>query len=318
MSKQQLCADLAEMIGDYRSGQIAPMDTAHVQRWVDQFPQGTRSAILTELIHAFRTCYMTHTDIETFLGKVAAERTAEEWRSTSILAIQTAGHSQREMLVRLDALLKAAHGFGIDDCGSKPDAFLYLDDAVYSGGRVKGDLTAWIANQSPQRARVIVRTIVNHAQGEFFATKDIEEAAKKAGKRIDLEWEPLARFEDRNARTDSSDVLRPKTIPAEAQAYFDALGGNQQLRSGNQIGAKQLFTSPAGRDLLEQEFLKAGLRVRAMCPNFDVYMRPLGRTLMKTTGYGTLFVTHRNIANNTPLVLWAGDPWYPLFPRITN
>ena len=68
----------------------------------------------------------------------------------------------------------------------------------------------------------------------------------------------------------------------------------------------------------EQEFLKAGVRVRTLCPYFNEYMRPLGSNLMKTLGLGSLFVTYRNCANNTPLVLWAGDPWYPLFERKTN
>jgi hypothetical protein len=40
--------------------------------------------------------------------------------------------------------------------------------------------------------------------------------------------------------------------------------------------------------------------------------------VLETLGFGSLIVTFRNCPNNTPLALWAGDPWYPLFPRITN
>lgn len=48
----------------------------------------------------------------------------------------------------------------------------------------------------------------------------------------------------------------------------------------------------------------------------------------KTTGFGSVFITYRNIANNCPLVLWWGDTsmsdshpfskWHPLFPRTIN
>ena len=57
-------------------------------------------------------------------------------------------------------------------------------------------------------------------------------------------------------------------------------------------------------------------------------MRPLGFMKLVSLGFGTFFVTYRNIANNCPLVLWWGDPdfpmthpigiWYPLFPRRRN
>jgi len=54
-------------------------------------------------------------------------------------------------------------------------------------------------------------------------------------------------------------------------------------------------------------------------------MRPLGFEKLESLGFGSLFITYRNIANNCPLALWYGNPdyspphplglWYPLFPR---
>ena len=40
--------------------------------------------------------------------------------------------------------------------------------------------------------------------------------------------------------------------------------------------------------------------------------------ILESLGFGSLVVTFRNCPNNAPLALWAGDPWYPLFPRRTN
>ena len=57
-------------------------------------------------------------------------------------------------------------------------------------------------------------------------------------------------------------------------------------------------------------------------------MRPMGYEYLESLGFGSVFITYRNIANNCPLVLWWGDTtyspnhpfssWYPLFPRKVN
>ena len=47
-------------------------------------------------------------------------------------------------------------------------------------------------------------------------------------------------------------------------------------------------------------------------------IRPLGFSLMKTLGFGSPVVSFNNCPNTAPLALWAGDPWYPLFPRRAN
>jgi hypothetical protein len=54
----------------------------------------------------------------------------------------------------------------------------------------------------------------------------------------------------------------------------------------------------------------------------------MGFEYFESLGFGSVFITYRNIANNCPLVLWWGDTnyhpshpfskWYPLFPRKGN
>jgi hypothetical protein len=90
------------------------------------------------------------------------------------------------------------------------------------------------------------------------------------------------------------------------------------LRTAGHVGGGGIFSSDAGRQLLEEEFLKAGVHIRQMCPHLNKYQRPLGNVILETLGFGSLIVTFRNCPNNAPLALWAGDPWNPLFPRTTN
>lgn len=90
------------------------------------------------------------------------------------------------------------------------------------------------------------------------------------------------------------------------------------LRSPGSVGSNALFSTEEGKHLLEQEFLKAGVRIRQRCPHLTRVQRPLGHVTLETLGFGSLIVTFRNCPNNAPLALWAGAPWYPLFPRTTN
>ena len=102
------------------------------------------------------------------------------------------------------------------------------------------------------------------------------------------------------------------------QAYVQAMKYEPTLRQPGNVGGKALFSSDEGKTLLEQEFLKAGARIRQICPNLGATQRPLGHMTLDTLGFGSLIVTFRNCPNNAPLALWVGDPWYPLFPRTTN
>lgn len=299
-------------------------DAVHVKRWIGQFPQGVREPLLAETAHILHKTYMSEAKVKRFLKGVATHEKlvgtdpASYWRGVRFLRLQQAGDSQRAMLALFDKTLWKACGVSIDECGADPHIFAYLDDAVFSGGRVGGDLSRWIAAEAPKKATVAVMVMAVHSLGEYFAGNDIKKAAKAAGKTIDVKWWRAMTIEDRKAYMTASDVLRPTAIPREAKAYVDGLGAAPVLRTGTKVGPLGLFSSGDARHMIEQEFLKAGIEVRRRCPLLPAQMRPLGCTLMKTTGFGSMFVTHRNCANNTPLVLWAGDPWYPLFPRRTN
>jgi hypothetical protein len=321
---QALCEKIASIIADYRQGEIAAPDAAHVRRWIDQFPQSAREQLLTETAHILSKTYIDEATVKRFLKgvatnkKLAGDNPAAYWKGVRFLRLQQAGHSQRDMLQLFDKRLQKSCGLSVDDCGADPHTFAYLDDAVFSGGRVGGDLVRWIKTDAPKKAKVAVMVMAVHSLGEYFAGNDIKKAADAAGKAIEIVWWRAMTIEDRKAYMASSDVLRPTIIPPDAQTFVNSLGAQPVLRTGSNVGPLDVFSSAEGRHLIEQEFLKAGIEVRRLCPLLPAQMRPLGCTLMRTTGFGSTFVTYRNCANNTPLVFWAGNPWYPLFPRKTN
>lgn len=322
-----LFTSIATTTADYRGGEL--LTPEHVGRWIDQFDASVRVPVLRELNHVLLKTYFSRNRTSKFLSnifnteKLVGADPCSFWRRVKFLDIQGGGASQKEMLALFGSVLEEKCGFKVEDCGvdpdSDPDTFVYLDDAIFSGGRVSHDLSSWIVEEAPNNATIHVIVIATH-QSSYYNRNRVDKAIGSSGKTIKVEWWRFVELEDRKKYTDTSDVLRPTAIPDDAavQAYVASLRYKPQLRNAGQVGSLGTFSSDAGRQLLEQEFLKAGVRIRAMCPNLNQYQRPLGNMLLDTLGFGSLIVTFRNCPNNAPLAFWAGDPWYPLFPRTTN
>jgi hypothetical protein len=327
MSKRgRLLESIANTTADYRAGEIDPPTPEHVEMWIGQFDAGVQDPMLAELDHALKRTYIPKTAVQGFLSslvknkKLAGAEPCSFWEDVGFLDIQGGGNSQREMLEMFDAVLQNECGLGIDDCGEKPDAYLYLDDAIFTGNRILSDLRSWVESGAPNRAKVYVVTIALHRGGQWYASKRIREAAGAAGKAIEISWWRLVEIEDRKAHIDSSDVLRPTSLPDDelTQQYVKSLKYQPELRKPGSLGENAFFSSEDGRSVLEQELLKAGVKIRSENPYLNVYQRPLGNMVLETLGFGSLLVTFRNCPNNCPLAFWAADPWYPLFPRKTN
>lgn len=323
--RDNLLASIVATTADYREGDLDPPTPEHVDRWVRQFDEKVQVPILREMDHVLRSTYFSRSKTSSFLElvfkteKLVGVDPCAFFRGVRFLDIQGGGASQKEMLALFNQVLKKNCGLELSDCGDNPHAFVYLDDAIFTGNRVRRDLEAWIADDAPTNVKLHVVVIATH-EGSYYHRNKVDEAAKAAGKTINITWWHAIDLEDRKRYTDNSDVLRPVVVPDDpaVQAYVEAMHYKPHLRNAGQIGGKGVFSSDAGRQLLEQEFLKAGVRIRQMCPHLSESQRPLGHTSLEALGFGSLIVTFRNCPNNAPLALWVSDPWYPLFPRTTN
>jgi hypothetical protein len=326
--RDQLLQSIADIIADYRTGQIAEPDATHVDRWINQFDKPVQLPILMEMEHVLERTYLSRKIVKKFLNglvknqKLAGNDPCSFWREVNFLKIQQRGESQKDFLKIFEKALIRECGLKLSDCGKAHKTFLYIDDALFSGGHIKSDIINWISKSAPSGAKVIVVTIAMHRLGLFLTKSDLTTAG--ASKNISFEWKAAFPVEDRkggqNYYLNQSDVLRPTAIPDDGltRQYIAGLSTKPDLRTPGNTGSNGFFSSEAGKHLLEQEFLKAGVRIRQMCPHLNEYQRPLGNTLHKKLGFGSMLVTFRNCPNNAPLVLWAGNPWYPLFARSTN
>ncbi len=323
---ENLLASIEGIIADYRSGEIEPLTQAHIRRWVEQFPEDVCEGLLTELERVLGQTYISKTRVEGFLKalvtneKLTGGDPKAFWQGAKLLSIQQRGSSQRAMLGMFAVPLKSELGLDASKYVKVPSCYVYIDDGLFSGNHILSDLRGWLAADAPAEALVHVIVIALHRGGQYYARTSLEKAAKENGKSIKFTWWRILELEDRRTYINNSDVLRPTRIPADpiTQAYVAAMQHQPLLRTPPGTGALNIFSSEGARDLLEQQFLIKGAFIRTVCPNLHAYQRPLGNMVLETLGFGSTIVTFRNCPNNAPLVFWAGNPWYPLFPRKTN
>lgn len=324
--REDLLSSIANTIRDYRASELPTPTPEHVDRWVQQFDNVVQIPILREMDHVLKRTYFSLESVTGFLrGLLKTEKLAGKdpcafWQGVHFLDIQGGGSSQTDMLGLFDVILRDKCGFGIEDCGGDNAVYLYLDDGIFTGNRVRRDIEAWIRDEAPNSSIVHIISIAQHSGGQHYADRRIRDAIAAAGKSVKVNWWYAIKLEDRRSNSGMADVLRPTAIPEDptVQAYVQAMKYEPTLRRPGNVGGKGLFSSDEGKTLLEQEFLKAGARIRQLCPNLGATQRPLGHMTLDTLGFGSLIVTFRNCPNNAPLALWVGDPWYPLFPRTTN
>jgi hypothetical protein len=329
MASKKLLESVASILAEYRKGEIDPPDAAHVNRWILQFDAQVHDPILKEVQYVLERTYLTRRKVNEFLKELSSHaeltngKPKKFWKETSVLKIQRNGSSQKEMLQVLGEIIKKEHQVDIDASSQDGSVAVYIDDAVFSGGHVRGDLVEWITNKAPKKVTLHIIVLAYHSGGQWFAEQKIQEAATGVGKEVKLLWWRIHQLEDRRAYINQSDVLRPVKIPDHklTQAYAKGLtdkGYAPTLRAPGNVGNAKFFSSEEGRDLLEQQFLMKGTETRNQSPFLNEYQRPLGNMVLNTLGFGSMIVTFRNCANNCPLALWAGDPWNPLCPRRTN
>lgn len=329
-----LLSSIASTIKDFRAGEIAQPTADHVSRWVNQFEEEARLPILREVDHVFKQTYFSRDFVSGFFGRqiqneeLAGKEPCKFWKAAHILKIQQQGNSQSEILELFESALVEQCGLDIEECGLDGGAYIYLDDVLFSGGRIGTDLKKWINTEAPPKAVVHILVIATHRLGEWQCTEGLKAAAREAKKEITFHCWAVVRFENRKKYRDTSEVLWPTTIPND-KVVQDYIATEKKFPfEPRHLGGKlenEIFSSEVGRQLLEKEFLTTGAHILSLCQEPSRAMRPLGFSAFGL-GFGSMIVTYRNCPNNSPLALWWGDAdavagplarWYPLLPRKT-
>lgn len=333
--RSDLLAAIAVTIQDYRLGEISSPTSQHVERWIDQFDTGSQLPMLREMNHVMKNSYLEKSWVMGWLVglitniKLVGTNPEQFWRTVNFLSIQKNGSSQKEMLSEFDQILKREIGVQLSDCGTPDGPIMYLDDAIFTAGRAGDDLEEWIRKSPLKRLELNVVVIVSHKLADWQLEKRLLQVAKNAGKSLNMKVWRAVTLENRKMYRNSSEILWPSELPEsdELKTYMAAQDKYPfETRSVPTLFSSNFFSSEEGRQLLEKEFLLAGLRIRSFPESVSPAMRPLGFSPFGL-GFGSIIMTYRNCPNNCPLALWWGDPdqptshplskWYPLFPRKT-
>lgn len=304
---------------------------AHVDRWVSQFDANDQLPILEALDPLMQSCFVTKQNVEDFLKDVladvalAGQNPAAFWQSANFLRVQHNGNSQNEMLTLLGHQLVANYGITLDQCGSANGAYIYLDDILCTGNRVTSDLETWIMDHAPDGATLHVILLITHSGSSYHMRQNrIPAIIKNSEKRIDVNYWRMVDIEKTMYHKNISEVFWPVGLPDDAatQQYANLPPYPFDPRTPVQH-VNRVFGSEAGRQVLENAFLSAGMKIRSHQANPSAILKPLGYGGFNI-GFGCVFTTYRNCPNNAPLALWwgrgdAGGPlqWYPLLPRNT-
>lgn len=331
--KQKLLSAICEVIKDYRAGELEPRTPDSVERWLDQFDEDedTKLAFLEEVHQLLSKTYFSKQRVEDFLLRlVQTERLvgkdgAKFWKDATVLNIQQRGHSQAELRELLAEVINKKLAVKIKDAGEGEGPFIYLDDAIFTGTHVIGDISEWLPI-APDNSVLHIAALAVYSAGEWNINKKLPSVIQEQGKQLRYSIWRSVTYQNYSTSGAAADVLRLKEYPNDdaSQRFLEQYGDGKPpalLRPNNISSTSSLFTSEDRRDLVERVFWKAGLQIREQSPYLKVMHRPLGYTTTNSQnklGFGSFFVSYRNCPNNAPLALWVGDPWFPLVERKIN
>ncbi|HET9921027.1 MAG TPA: hypothetical protein VFQ30_14345 [Ktedonobacteraceae bacterium] len=346
-TRMVLLQSLALTISDYQQNKIAPINSAHIEKWLNQFDLADQPIILAEIDSIMKRYYFSRTRVKEAIRAFLKETIirGNDFRQVlphiCFLNIQKIGSSQGAMLDLTDEILQEDYNWSTSMTATQEvDTYIYMDDCIYTGSRIRYDLTdgtdssGWLSNCPSSNCVLYIFTIATHTEGMSYASKRISDATQN--KQIRVRWKPAFMINNHHRQGNSIEVLWPEgsqdvyvaSYVSELEMSLSQAGRSTDVLRKVSSSQERLFSSLQARRVVEQAFLKKGIQLVKASKNAALSIRPLGFMKLVSLGFGTLFVTYRNIANNCPLVLWWGDPnlpsthpigqWYPLFPRLTN
>jgi hypothetical protein len=339
MTFEELYSYIANLIVDYRRGEIAEPTPEHVYRWITQFTPENQYAVLLETKNILDKLYLTEENVDVFLEaiatnkKIVGENAGAFWQSACFFEGQQQGNSLKEMTQKLQEILQQQ--LGVSSTGGEDShTHIYIDDFLFTGNRLIHDLTTWIENRNNVPTKVHIILIGWHRSGQWYAQNKLRSIARDHNKNITFQFWSIEdlRLENRLRYIDKSEVLWP-TIDVcndiTINNYIDTIDPEREkIRFREKVEHEsRIYSNEANRAILEYEFTLAGLKIRSYSQDPSDILKPLGYSPFANLGFGSMITTYRNCPNNCPLALWWGSPtagsnhplgkWYPLLERKT-
>ncbi|PAQ14094.1 hypothetical protein CD798_12500 [Bacillaceae bacterium SAOS 7] len=323
---------------DYKDGTV--MDTDHVKAWIEQFEEDKQETILKEMDHILKKYYVSKKQAANFLETLLDKKEivgdfSSNYNAIEFLDIQQKGNSQSDLLELMEEVMDEHFDIALTDCGTNPTTYIYLDDCMFSGNTVYRDIEKWASKRDIQNTTIHLVFLSLYKGNIKYVTNKLNSIFE--GKNVEIEFWAIHWLVNNAWDNSHYDCLWPTQMQDDDEYVTSFSEYIEELRekSGKSNpfalfrpisypNKEKLFTSKQGRIVVEQEFLKKGAYLFTFRKKDTI--KPMGYSYFNDMGFGSMFITYRNIANNCPLVLWWGDrsqwypldQWHPLFPRTVN
>jgi len=342
MNRNELLESIAGTVRDYRSGEIPTISANGINRWVSQFNSNEQLIILSEINHLFKKYYISLSKTRKFLNSVLAlsdifgDNLYNGIKHTKFLNIQRKGSSQKDLLKLTNEISVNKYHVDINRHILNPISYIYLDDCLFTGNTVIYDLESWVENNIVKNVTIHLVFLGIYTSGFEYLNRRLVPKLSERG--ISIKTWRMLEFKNSQRNPEEYDCFWPgevveddfvNTFVGIVRGNAEERGWNPRLFRPNTISPEEnFFSSLQNRKIIEKAFLKKGSYLCSLPRNRQHSMRPMGYEYLESLGFGSDFITYRNISNNCPLVLWWGDTdypashpfsnWYPLFPRKTN
>lgn len=293
----------------------------HIDRWLSQFESSEQEFIAHTVVKILESRYITKNEEIEFIEDLINNQKLNINNTMPFpLEIQGNGKSQKHLVQHYKKVL-SQH----PEITYAQDKVIYLDDFIFSGGRIKQDLTNWIPLQRKSH-KIYVAVIGYHASVWKIRNElqvKIQENNQKNNLNSSLIFLDGIELENRVFKKNESDILWPMIKFFQTNEYQRYLDPKFNHRDGFIETSYNLFKTNEERVKFENICLKYGFKIIERCENTHPTTKPLGNSYFGY-GFGGLVFNYRNCPNNTPLIFWWGSgdiskpiyhQWHPLMPR---
>ncbi len=295
----------------------------HIKQWINQFEIFEQDFIASIVIKLLENRYITKKEEVEFIDELFENQSLKIDGTMPLpLQIQGNGKSQKHLVQHYQKVFSEHPKITYSQ-----DRVIYLDDFIFSGGRIYQDLTNWIPRKEKSH-KIYVGVIGCHSstwQTKKKLKNKIFDNNQKNNLNSSLIFLDCTELENKLSKRNESDVLWPMQKIFQTEEYKKYEVPNFKYRDGFIETPYNLFKNNDERVRFENICLKYGFKIIERCKATNSTTKPLGNCHFDGYGFGGLIFNYRNCPNNTPLIFWWGsgdinklhlyNQWHPLMPR---
>jgi hypothetical protein len=294
----------------------------HIDRWIAQFEDSEQKFIASIVVKLLENRYITKDEEIEFIEGLFDNHLLKIKNTMPFpLEIQGNGKSQKHLVQHYKKVC-SQH----PEINYSQDTVIYLDDLIFSGGRIYQDLSNWIPLQ--KKSHKIYVAVMGYHLGIWKTKQELQKKIydnnQKNNINSSLIFLESIELENRLSKKNESDVLWPMIKIFQTEEYQKYKDPKFNHRDGFIETSYNLFETNEERVKFENICLKYGFKIIERCESTHKTTKALGNSYFGY-GFGGLVFNYRNCPNNTPLIFWWGsgdiskpklyDQWHPLMPR---